>query len=151
MHDEGLNLYLVEAIKHAKNYQAELDELRDDLLNKNFRSRDYRAAERLLQIYTELCIGLSKHWVKSLNRETVSQAYQAFMLLKEQEQISADDLNTWRKIIGMRNGLVHDYLKIDLSVVENIIANKQYDHLADFCFKAVEVLKQEKGPEKGRS
>jgi len=137
MHDLGLELYLIEAQKHANNYLLELDELRRDLLIGHFRSRDYRAAERLLQIYTELCIGLSKHWLKSMGSETVSQAYQAFMQLKEKNQITSEELNTWRKIIGMRNGLVHDYLTIDVSVVQGIIEKQHYRQLNDFCTKAI--------------
>ena len=144
MLNEGLRLYLIEAANQIKSYQTELDELREDLLKNEFRSRDYRAAERLLQIYTELSIGLSKHWMKSLDSQTVTQAYQVFMLLKEKGQISADELITWRKIIGMRNGLVHDYLKIDLSVVENIIINRHYDHLGEFCERAIIFLQSER-------
>ncbi len=140
MHDVGLELYLIEAAKHAKMYRSELDELSDDLINQAFRSRDYRAAERLLQIFTELCIGLAKHWLKNLNCATTSQAYQTFISLKEQGQISSEDLNTWRKIIGMRNGLVHDYLTIDVTVVENIIINQHYAQLTEFCNRALVYL-----------
>ena len=142
MQDEGINLYLLEAEKQVASYKKELDELHVDLLKGDFRSRDYRAAERLLQIFTELSIGLSKHWLKAMDTQTTSQAYQAFMSLKENGCITADELVTWRKIIGMRNGLVHDYLKIDLSVVEAIITNKQYDYLGEFCLKAIEALEK---------
>ncbi len=142
MHDVGLDLYLIEAKKHADNYLKELDELRDDFVANKFRSRDYRAAERLLQIYTELCIGLCKHWLKGLDGETTSQAYQAFSQLKEQGQISAQELSNWRKIIGMRNGLVHDYLTIDITVVENVIEKQHYHQLAEFVDKAVGYLQE---------
>jgi len=80
MKAEGLTLYLKEAHKHCVQNLAELDELRDDLVSGNFRSRDYRAVERVLQVYTELCIGLAKHWLKSINKESASDAYRTFSL-----------------------------------------------------------------------
>lgn len=141
MHDQGLALYLSEADKHREQYLQELNELRLDLESDNFRRRDYRALERLLQIFTELCVGLSKHWVKSVQKETASEAYQSFSLLREHGLISADELTRWRKIIGMRNGLVHDYLNVDLLILENVLRQGHYLALDDFSKQAISVLK----------
>jgi uncharacterized protein YutE (UPF0331/DUF86 family) len=140
MDAEGLTLYLKEARKHCIQNFAELDELRDDLINGDFRSRDYRAVERVLQVYTELCIGLAKHWLKSINKESASDAYKTFSLLRENSQISIDELANWRKILGMRNGLVHDYLNIDLAIVESVVRDKHYEQLNEFCLKAIAFL-----------
>ncbi len=137
MKAEGLGLYLTEARKHCTQNLAELDELRADLIDGNFRRRDYRAVERVLQVYTELCIGLAKHWLKSINTKSASDAYKTFSLLREQSQISADELASWRKILGMRNGLVHDYLNIDLAIVERVVRERHYAQLNDFCLKAI--------------
>jgi len=104
MSNKGLALYLTEAKKHQQQYVAELDELKADLVIDNFRARDYRALERLLQIYTELCIGLSKHWLKLYQKGSATDAYQTFSLLRESGQITREELSNWRRIIGMRNG-----------------------------------------------
>lgn len=141
MKQSGLTLYLIEADKHRSRYLAELDELRVDLINDNFRSRDYRAVERLLQIFTELCVGLSKHWLKTIVQESAGQAYQTFSLLREHNQITNEELTSWRKIIGMRNGLVHDYLTIDLTVLESVIRKGHYSQLNDFSQRAISYLK----------
>lgn len=140
MDNEGLQLYLLEAKNHKSRYFHELEELRADLLADNFKSRDYRAAERLLQVFTELCIGLSKHWVKQLQGHSASEAYQSFRLLKEYGKISSQELTTWKKIIGMRNGLVHDYLNVDPIIVENIIRERYYTELDRFVDKAINAL-----------
>jgi hypothetical protein len=75
--DHGLHLYLKEVISHINEYEyeyeCELDEL-TQLITLN--SRDYRAAERLLQLITEVSIGLAKYWLKSVKEETGSNAYQ---------------------------------------------------------------------------
>jgi hypothetical protein len=64
----GLNQYLLEVAKHKQKYLQQLNELRTDLLNGHFSSRDYLATERLLQVFTELCIGLAKHCLKKTTR-----------------------------------------------------------------------------------
>jgi len=137
MKNDGLVLYLSEVKKHKKNYLIELDALRNDLLTDNFRKRDYLATERLLQIFTELCIGLAKHCLKNLQGGSASDAYQTFSQLKEQGFIKSAELGQWKKIIGMRNGLVHDYLNIDLLIIEHILRQQQYKQLDDFSDKAI--------------
>lgn len=142
MKHEGLQLYLAEVVKQKKRYLMELDELRDDLLADNFKSRDYLATERLLQVFTELCIGLAKHCLKKVQGHSAADAYQTFSLLKEHGIISSEELMQWKKIIGMRNGLVHDYLNIDLLIIEHIVKQKQYSQLDEFSSKAVDILQQ---------
>ena len=140
MNNDGLKLYLTEAQRHSKQYLAELDELRQDLLKNNFKGRDHRAAERVLQIYTALCIGLAKHYLKSMVGHSASDAYQTFSLLKEQGEINTEKLKTWRKIIGMRNGLIHDYLNLDPLILENVIREKHYIELDEFSTIAIQYL-----------
>jgi uncharacterized protein with HEPN domain len=48
----------------------------------------------------------------------------------------------WKKIIGLRNGLVHDYLNIDLLIIEHIIRQRQYLQLGAFSSKAVDILQE---------
>ncbi len=71
--DNGLKLYLKEVVIHINEYESELNEL-SQLTTLN--TRDYRAAERLLQLLAEVSIGLAKHWLKSLKKS------QAVMLIK---------------------------------------------------------------------
>lgn len=143
MKNEGLQLYLLEANKHQQRYLNELNELRDDLCAGHFKSRDYRAAERLLQVFTELCIGLAKHWVKHLQGQSSNEAYQSFNMLMEHGVITTQELSTWKKIIGMRNGLVHDYLNVDPLIIQTIIKNQNYQELANFAVKAISTLTED--------
>jgi uncharacterized protein YutE (UPF0331/DUF86 family) len=141
--NKGLELYLAEVESHKEKYLKELNELRFDLNQSTLKSRDYLAAERLLQVFTEMCIGLSKHMVKKIQNKSPTEAYQSFSLLKEHGLISSDELRTWKQIIGMRNGLVHDYLNIDLLIVEDILREGHYQALADFTEKAITFLLSE--------
>ncbi|MBM7072092.1 DUF86 domain-containing protein [Shewanella sp. 202IG2-18] len=138
--DIGLKAYLIEANKHSQHCLHELNHLTNDLLKTGLNTRDYLAAERLLQIYTELCIGLAKHCVKKIQSVATNEAYESFQILHSNGLLTIDELNEWRKIIGMRNGLVHDYLNIDLSIIEQIIRNKKYITLSEFVNKAIKFM-----------
>ena len=139
--DAGLKLYLTEAAKHKQDYCQQLDELRADLALGELRRRDYLAIERLLQLLTELSIGLAKHCLKRYQQHSSVDAYQTFSQLHQHGMITADELSEWRQIIGMRNGLVHDYLNIDVNIVRLIVSQGRYHTLADFCDKAIRFLR----------
>lgn len=141
--NKGLELYLVEVKSHKEKYLKELNELRFDLNKSELKSRDYLATERLLQVFTGMCIGLSKHMVKKLQKKSATEAYQSFSILKEHNLISSHELRTWKQVIGMRNGLVHDYLNIDLLIIEGILREGHFQTLADFTDKAMIFLLSE--------
>lgn len=136
----GFQLYLAEAALHKNDYCQQLDELRAEMACTELRRRDYLAIERLLQILTELSIGLAKHCLKHYQLHAAPDAYQTFSQLQQQGFISADELSQWRQIIGMRNGLVHDYLNIDINIIRSVVANGHYQALAAFCDKAIDFL-----------
>jgi uncharacterized protein YutE (UPF0331/DUF86 family) len=136
--DEGLSLYLIEVTNHLTDYRQELDEL---ALLTTITGRDYRAAERLLQLVTEVSIGLAKHWLKSCNKTSGANAYQTFVGLNSLNLLTDEQLIEWRKIIGLRNTLVHDYLSVDQSIVKSVIKEKKYHNLFDFCALAISKIK----------
>lgn len=92
-------------------------------------------------MYTEMSIGLAKHCLKTFQAETTADAYSTFTKLSQYQFINSNLLTTWRKIIGLRNGLVHDYLNIDLQIIEHIIREQHYLDLKQFCDLAISHLK----------
>ena len=92
---------------------------------------------------TEVCIGLSKHWLKQHKSSTSSNAYQTFSELTHLGFLSEAELLSWRKIIGSRNALVHDYLNIDQSIVKTIIKKQHYITMQAFSIKAITELNKD--------
>lgn len=97
----------------------------------------------MLQILVEACIGVSKHWLKFLNKSVPNEAYQAFESLVRFGLLSESELSTWRKIIGLRNALVHDYLNLDRTVILSVLREKYYLQLARFIRQASETINQQ--------
>lgn len=126
--------------QNAGTYQSELDQLKQILSERDFSNFEYRAAERCLQASACLAIGVAKHWAKSLAGASPSDAYSAFELLSQHQQVSLEQLANWRKVIGLRNALVHDYLNIDPGIVRSIISQGYYQQIFEFIALGIEAL-----------
>ncbi|WP_265437234.1 DUF86 domain-containing protein [Aeromonas media] len=67
-------------------------------------------------------------------------AYQAFEILAQRGEPSPDTLIGWRKLIGLRNALVHDYLNIDPDIIRNVIAQGYSYQLFTFAEQGLDLL-----------
>ncbi|WP_207923278.1 type VII toxin-antitoxin system HepT family RNase toxin [Marinomonas flavescens] len=109
--------YLTSVRSSTKTYQLELEELQHILITRNLSVFEYRACERNLQVSIEAAIGIAKHCSKALTGTSPAEAYQSFETLSQRSILNLDELKNWRKVIGLRNALVHDYLNIDPEIV----------------------------------
>ncbi len=134
------NMYINSMRINTERYKAELVELHSILQTRNLSNLEYRAAERSLQVSIEACIGIAKHWSKLKTNGGSVDAYQSFELLSQAGEISLDELKNWRKVIGLRNALVHDYLNIDPEIVRSIIKNAYYEQLFNFITLGLDAL-----------
>lgn len=135
----ALEVYLHELNGQVDGYLGDLNELAE---LETFNNRDYYATERLLQVLVEACIGISKHWLKALKKTVPNDAYKTFELLVQFNLLPESDLTTWRKIIGLRNALVHDYLNLDRRIVLSVLREKHYLKLNQFIKYATAEITQ---------
>ncbi|WP_445765853.1 type VII toxin-antitoxin system HepT family RNase toxin [Rheinheimera sp.] len=131
-----LKHYLQSISEHALQCAEQLDELKKILPSRSWSKIEQSAAERQLQVLAEACIGVAKHWLKQLDKVVPSDAYGVFTKLNQLGELTDTELLQWRKIIGMRNALVHDYLNFSPTVLHSIIGQQQYQLLLDFIVKA---------------
>ncbi|MFQ3289165.1 MAG: hypothetical protein ACI93V_001388 [Alteromonadaceae bacterium] len=125
------NTYIFSMQEHLEEIKSDLQGLHDISKDRALGRYEYRAAERSLQILIEACIGIAKHWSYALNKTAPADAYSAFEKLS-QLGVSDIDVTSWKKIIGMRNALVHDYLNIDPEIIRLVINKKNFDELFIF-------------------
>lgn len=137
------NAYITSLRLSLSRYKAELAEIKSLLGERALSNLEYRAAERTLQVSIEACIGIAKHWAKALAGHSPQDAYQAFEILCQRGQQPADGLTGWRKVIGLRNALVHDYLNIDPEIIRSVIAQSYTDQLFTFAEQGLNWLAQQ--------
>ncbi len=132
--------YLLAIEQHRRECLEDLGGLSAIAAQRPFNRIERRAAERALQVLIESCIGMAKHWLKAAGKNQPLDAYENFSKLAELQHISLEELKQWRKIIGMRNALVHDYLTIDSELLHQLLARQLYRFLTDFLEKACQQI-----------
>lgn len=133
--------YLIAIEQHRRECLEDLDNLSAIALQRPFNRIERRAAERALQVLIESCIGVAKHWLKAEGKNQPLDAYENFNKLAELQKVSLMELKQWRKIIGMRNALVHDYLTIDSELLQQLLAQQLYRFLTDFLARACQQIR----------
>jgi len=133
------NTYIFSMREHLGELKSELQGLTDIIHERDLSRYEYRAAERTLQVLIEACIGIAKHWNYALYKTAPADAYSAFEKLSQQGIEGVNEIE-WRKIIGMRNALVHDYLNIEPEIIRALIKNTVYQGLFKFADKGLIVL-----------
>ncbi len=126
------DMYIFSMRERIDELVSELNGLADIINQRELSRYEYRAAERTLQVLIEACIGIAKHWNYALFKTAPADAYAAFEKLSQQGVEAVNDVE-WRKIIGMRNALVHDYLNIEPDIIRAVIKKKAYNGLLDFA------------------
>lgn len=133
--------YVFSMREHLAELKSELQGLTDIINQRELSRYEYRAAERTLQVLIEACIGIAKHWNYVFYKTAPADAYAAFEKLSQQGVEAVNDVE-WRKIIGMRNALVHDYLNIDPDIIRAVIKKKVYKNLLEFANKGLTALQE---------
>ena len=87
----------------------------------------YGSAERFLQLAIETITDLGNHVIADEALGVVNWHSDIPRLLAEHDYISAELQETWIKMIGFRNILVHEYLDIDRTIVYEMLQTRLDD------------------------
>lgn len=114
-------------VRQARNYYArstdrpfEQDHLRQDAIAMN------------LQRSAELCIDMANHVVRKRKLGLPQDSRESFALLQQDNLIGEELAEKLKGMVGFRNVLVHEYRKLDLAIMIDII-NNRLDDLLDFA------------------
>ena len=84
----------------------------------------YGSAERFLQLAIETTIDIGNHIIADMSLGKTRWSSDIPSILEEKGYISLPLRETWIKMIGFRNLLVHDYIDIERQNVYNILQEK---------------------------
>lgn len=128
-----LELYQEETEKVAERNGKLLQELHDKLLQTSGLSlMEEQAMLHALQIIIENAIGKARHLLKAKNAKVPINAYDLFEQMKNLNLIDDKTLPEWKKIVGLRNTIVHEYMKINIMLVKTIVKEEKYGFVLDF-------------------
>lgn len=140
MPDGQQSAYLSAQRQHLEECELDLAELGTRLEQRPWSRIERHAAERSLQLLIEACIGLAKHWARHETGGACRDAATGFERLQDAGKM--DSTVPWRKVIGLRNVLVHDYLDVDPEIVKSVIAHRHYLAIIEFGHQALVALEQ---------
>lgn len=122
-----LELYQQETERLARDLQTMLDEVCVRLKNKQpLSALEQAGVLHALQVLTENSIGKAKLWIKQRRDVVPVSAYDAFAQLHRDKLLDESNMRDWTAAIGLRNRIVHDYLNVDMAVIEALILEHQY-------------------------
>lgn len=85
--------------------------------------RTQRIVERTLQILIELCIDIANHLISDRGMRLPTGYADTFMVLTENKVIGKGLLKKMEKMARFRNVIVHQYERIDPTIVVSILRN----------------------------
>jgi uncharacterized protein YutE (UPF0331/DUF86 family) len=102
---------------------ARLDHLASDV-------RERRFVEHTLQLAIQAAIDVASHVVSDQRLGEPETNHELFALLANAGWIDPNLAATLRRMVGMRNVLVHGYTKVDVEIVRRAAADRLPDLLA---------------------
>lgn len=116
---------LEESLKELKQIAAQSEE---DFLS-SWQNR--RLAERCVQIAAQTCLDIGNHLVAAKALRAPKGYADVFQILGEAGVLSSDLARDMKRLAGLRNILVHDYLEVDYEQLYQLIQDTS--RLAEFA------------------
>ena len=113
-------------LKSERDKIRRFDEYRDNIRLK-------KAVERSLQVAIEICHDISQRLISERGFRLVDTYRESFEVLEEEGVLSPELGREMKKMAGFRNLIVHDYARIDDTLVYGILKRhlQDFEHFAD--------------------
>ncbi len=129
-------------------YRKQLDEYSNITISKY--SKDWkiqRIVEQTLQMMIEVCLDIAGHIIADQEYRVPSSYADMFRILNENNIIDESLANVLEKMAKFRNIVVHQYDKVDHSIVVSIL-RKNLDDFNNYKNVIVSLLQQEENRHK---
>jgi uncharacterized protein YutE (UPF0331/DUF86 family) len=127
-------LSIERCIKQINSYYA----LNTDLpFDKDYLKQDAIALN--LQRICEITIDIANYLIKSKKLGLPQDSRDSFTLLEQAGLITIRQMDILQAMVGFRNTLVHQYQKLDLNIMVNVIEHHMLD-LLDFANCALNIM-----------
>ncbi len=87
----------------------------------------YASAERFLQIAVEVLSDLGAHVVARVAAGPVDRYRDVPDRLLEAGRLTEAQAELWRRVVGFKNVIVHDYLDVDRAIVYDVLRHRLGD------------------------
>ena len=122
------------SVKQIREYYA----LNPDVLfEQDYLKQDAIAIN--LQRLCEACIDIANHWIRRKKLGLPQDSADAFALLHRAGALSEDMSRALKGMVGFRNVLIHEYKKLDLAIMRDVIEHHLHEPL-DFANLALQAL-----------
>jgi uncharacterized protein YutE (UPF0331/DUF86 family) len=104
-----------------------------------------RAVERSLQVATEACLDIGRRLIAEKGLRFPEDNKDVFAVLAEERVIPYEMLTTLQRMVGFRNVLVHEYVKLDHAAVYGVFKKRlgDFDAYAEAIVSYLEDLQAE--------
>ena len=123
-----------------KNVEKMIQVLDNYAIQSDYIFNDYLAMERALQILVESFIGFSRYSLQMCFDQKSSKSVEALGHLYHNGVFTKNEYETYKKIVGFRNVLVHDYLNLDSAITAQIVRKKEYQKISVGLSQLQEIL-----------
>lgn len=133
-----INLYQRETALIASEQSGLLDEASQRLAAGERLSRlEMNGVLHALQVLSENAIGKAKHILNIQGEAVPVSAYDSFSALAACGMIRLERLDEWQAVIGLRNRIVHDYMNIDLNLIQQLVMERRYQFVTEFLMAPI--------------
>ena len=109
-------------LKNLAEYIQDLEEVKDvpvEVIKEDKKLRRY--VERTLQLSVESCLDIGNHIISDLGLREPANNRDVFIVLVENGYLEKHKQETFEKMAGFRNIIIHDYAKIEPEIVFSVL------------------------------
>ena len=134
----------LERIREELRYLKTYEQMPYQAFASNF--EHFKTAERCLEVAIQACVDIGAHLIGLLDCRKPERSGDTFAILAEEQIIPQHLAENLSRMVGFRNILVHEYLRIRLDLVHELVQTRLSD-IEAFVRSILSVAERLEAPE----